>query len=686
MPKYMIQKHDASHLHYDFRLEVDGVYKSWAIPKTVPTVSGVPTLAVPTPDHPMDYDLEGVIPEGEYGAGEVLLWDYGEYSLKDPIEEGKISFYLQGPRLEGYYTLVKTGANWLLLCHSAVDDVGTEISVLTGRTLAEIAVGAPFKPQLAKLVSTIPQGDPWVYEPKLDGYRILAYRSGDDVKLYTRRGQDWTDKYPYLVKVLKEKSWSGWLDGELVVGDSFNDTQNSRGDLVYHVFDKPDVPGGLEERKAYLYKAFKHGRTVRPVRHMTRPFDPCEQGYEGLIAKNRNAEYQPGRRDAWTKFKCKLGQEFVIMGYTEGAGKRSGMIGSLLVGYYEDGELIYAGKVGTGFTDEEAYQLYDLLSEHKLDDSPLRGQVRVKPLYVAEVEFMEWTSSSKLRHPTFKGLREDKLPVEVFRERPLTHPNRVVFPVANLTKYGLAAYYASVADRMMPELVGRPLTLLRCPNGVDGECFYQRNVGPGAVPPGLKVITMDGKDYYTLASKEGLESLAQMNVAEIHPWNVRGGNPNPDRMVFDLDPSDGVEWAQVVRVANSIKEELDLMGLKSYVKTSGNKGLHIIVPIEPIYPVGVVNEEARFIAERVCHKNRECTASPHMGARKNRVFVDWLRNGEGATTVAAWSTRARPDATVSAPIDWEDLPNVRGDSFNVHNVLDLPGWGTLVNQIVGALI
>jgi bifunctional non-homologous end joining protein LigD len=525
----------------------------------------------------------------------------------------------------------------------------------------------------------------YVFEPKYDGIRLLASRDTEasNVRLYTRTGRDVTADHPYVAKVLGEKKWSGWVDGELVYGDTFQETQNKAGKPTYWVFDKPDHLGDLEARKQSLKYAFRGSRTVKVVPHSSKPFDPCAQGMEGLVAKDPTCRYKPGARSScWLKYKCKNEQEFVIAGYTEGTGKRKGMVGALLLGYYQDGALRYAGKVGTGMDEVLAASLFGVLKEQEVGstqfvDGPQKGRW-VDPKLVAQVEFMEWTSAGRIRQGSFQGLRDDKPATEIVREQLMTHVTKLLFPNADVDKAGLAKYYAQVADRMVPELVNRPLTLLRCPDGVDKACFFQRNVGPGAVPPGLKVIEVDGTEHYALASAEGLQSLAQLNVAEIHPWTSRGDN-NPDRLVFDLDPSDNVDWSQTVRTAGSIRAKLADHGLEAYVKTSGNKGLHIIVPIEPTHSWNEVREYARSVAEEVAAESgKEATASPHGAARRNKVYIDWLRNDKGATTVAAWSTRARSDATVSVPVEWDDLENVRPDQFDVHTAPAQPNvWSEI---------
>jgi bifunctional non-homologous end joining protein LigD len=698
----MIQTHDADRagMHTDFRLfdEKSGVYRSWAIPKGMPITKGQRVLAVPQPDHDPDYMLEGTFEPGEYGAGTVLLYDQGEWSEKDPQENNKISFILEGDRLSGVWTLVKpaVGKDWLMVCTSASKKPGwgDDQSVLSGRTLSEIAEDGPWKPMLAKLVPYIPDATlgSYIYEPKLDGYRAIARRKGASVQLFSRAGKDISARHPRVIKALEALTWDGVLDGEITYGDTFQDTQRREGAVRYNLFDKPDQLGTLLERKETLKTLFKGSRVIKVVPHKTKPFDPCAQNLEGLIAKDPNSQYKPGARGPeWLKYKCKNRQEFIVAGFTEGSGKKRGMIGSLLLGYYSDGIVRYAGSVGTGLGDDAAVELFNslsqkLVSESPLSDGPQRGRW-VNPELVVEVEFLEWTNDGRLRQPVVLGVRDDKNPHEVTREQAMTHVTKILFPEAEVDKAELAKYYAQVADRMLPELKDRPLTLYRCPNGVENDCFFQRYALSGIVPKGLEVVEIDGKKYYSVKDAEGLRSLTQLNVVEIHTWNTRGNQP--DRVVFDLDPGDEVEWSQLTEVAYKVRDKLAEQGTKSFVKTSGNKGVHIFVPVEE-----VSSSEARLFAQQVAEAvvrdiPDKATTTPSKRSRTGRVYIDWLRNDLGATTVAPWSTRARSDAPVSTPINWDDLPNVRGDSFNTNTAPQAAdAWATLTSmaQTLGTLL
>jgi len=703
MPHYMIQTHDADRagMHTDFRLfdEEAGVYRSWAIPKGLPTTKGQRVLAVPQPDHARDYMLEGTFEPGEYGAGTVMLYDQGEWSEKDPQEDNKISFILEGDRLSGVWTLIKpaVGKDWLMVCTSASKKPGwgDDQSVLSGRTLSEISEDGPWKPMLAKLVPYVPDATlgSYIYEPKLDGYRATARREGESVRLFSRTGKDISTRHPRVVKALEALAWEGVLDGEITYGDTFQDTQRQEGAARYNLFDKPDHPGTLLERKEVLTNLFKGSRTIKVVSHKAKPFDPCAQGLEGLVAKDPNSHYKPGARGPeWLKYKCKNKQELVVAGFTEGSGKKRGMVGSLLLGYFSDGILRYAGKVGTGLSDGEATELFTTLNERVIDhspfsDGPKRGHW-VNPELVVEVEFLEWTNDGRVRQPTIQGVRDDKNPYEVVREQAMTHVTKVLFPTAEVDKAELAKYYAQVADRMLPELRDRPLTLYRCPDGVENDCFFQRYASSGEVPKGLEVVEIDGMQYYTVKTAEGLRSLTQLNTVEIHTWNTRGGQS--DRIIFDLDPGDDVEWSQLTEVAYKVRDRLAERGLTSFVKTSGNKGVHIFVPIEE-----TDSSEARMFAQQIAEEVAltdlpdKATATPSKRSRAGKVYIDWLRNDVGSTTVAPWSTRARSDATVSTPINWDDLPNVRGDSFNINIAPQaVDAWATITTmaQTFGSLL
>ncbi len=793
---YVIQKHDATRLHYDFRLELDGVLKSWAVPKGPSLDPAEKRLAVEVEDHPLEYGgFEGVIPRGEYGGGTVVLWDRGRWrpqgdAGKD-LAAGKLKFELEGEKLSGGWNLVRLRGregedgrtNWLLIKeddeqarpHSQGDVLEERPeSVISGRSIDEVAarrdrvwrsgraektkparapakaksghkarVGAapelPSEPQLATLVDEPPRGEEWLHEIKLDGYRVLARWDGERPQLFTRHALDWTDRFPAVAAALtKLPAESALLDGEIVAltadgKPSFQALQRAlregKGELTYFVFDLLHLDGRdlavqpLRERKARLASllAKARGTTLRYSDHVEgRGLDfhrsACKLGLEGMVSKRADAPYRPGRSRDWLKIKCGRRQEAVIGGFSEPSGTRSGL-GALLLGVMEGGKLRYAGKVGTGF---DAATLRDLRArlgkleraKPPFDPAPPRAEVRgahwVQPRLVAEVSFAEWTEDGRMRQASFQGLREDKKPAEVRREEPaeaappppakprpaasgkkakagrgrgdgpagvaLTHPDRVLYPEQGLTKLDLARYYEKVADWVLPHVAGRPLSVVRCPDGSTGQCFYQKHPHQGATSPLLSVpIREDDGDeapYLYIEDLAGLVTLVQIGALEIHPWGSRvAAVETPDRLVLDLDPDPKLPWATLVAAARLVRDRLAEHGLESWVKTTGGKGLHVCAPLSGKTSWDDLRAFAREIAEGLAREAPERFLSKaSKAARAGKIFVDWLRNGRGATAVAPYSTRARAGATVATPLTWEELGRARPGRFTVETV------------------
>lgn len=807
---FVVQKHDASHLHYDFRLELDGVLKSWAVPKGPCLDPKQKRLAVHVEDHPVEYGgFEGIIPQGEYGGGTVLLWDRGEWEpVGDPRQgyrEGKLKFKLDGEKLHGGWMLVRRGGkdsddrNWFLIKErdsaarslSEGDPLAEQpLSVATGRDLDEIAaqkdrvwgssngkshsakpakrqaapakakrsrrvtvrparlVGAKrgkppneFWPQLATLVNEAPDGDRWLHEIKFDGYRMICRKSGRKVEFTTRNQLSWTSKLPHLVQAAAELPLKdGLLDGEVVALDaegksSFAALQTAfregRSDqLVYFVFDLLylngyDLTGApLEERKrqlAALLQAVDPNGPIRLAEHIAGDgpqfFEQARKlGLEGIVSKRRDGAYVAGRSHDWLKIKCAQRDEFVIGGYTDPSGARTGF-GALLLGYHQAGQFRYAGKVGTGFNEKTLADLLRRLSpleqsrspfdDFKQRTGPARKAHWVKPKLVAEIAYSNWTNDGRLRHPTYQGLREDKAAKEVVRDKPLdvkqatqspagkksraaassrskeatavegvrmTHPEKVLYPEQGITKRDLAEYYLSVADWILPQLANRPLVLVRCPDGREGECFYQKHPGPGA-PKELRQIPIREKSkptkYVVVDDKAGLVALAQTSALEIHAWGSRADElEKPDRLIFDLDPDPSVTWPKVVESALQIREFLEHLGLESFLKTTGGKGLHLVVPILRRHEWDEAKSFCQAVAQAVVAADPgRYTSNMSKAARSGKIFIDYLRNGRGATSVAPYSTRARVGATVSTPITWEELtPQLHSDHFTVASV------------------
>lgn len=772
---FVVQKHDARNLHFDFRLELDGVLLSWAVPKGPSLDPSVKRLAMEVEPHPLEYGgFEGTIPRGEYGGGTVMVWDRGTWVPEgDPhqaLAKGHLSFSLQGERLKGAWHLVRTRGRandghgnrdakpWLLFKSrdAAASEADTLLadepnSVLTGRSFDEIAaeVGEhdeppdsekrakkknkrvrsaaklpeALAPELATLVDEAPSGDDWVHELKFDGYRILARVEGGAVTLLTRNGKDWTDRMPSLRATLEDLDVdSAFLDGELVALDDqglsdFQALQNSlkagQDDaLVYYAFDLPFGPDGdlrerpLVERKSVLREllAKSESRLAGRVRFSAHVVgsgpeffeNACKLGLEGTIAKRAASSYQSGRGKDWLKIKCGQRQEFTIVGYTQPSGSRSGF-GALLLGTRREGELTYAGKVGTGFSQASLDDLHAKLAPLAVREPPVinpprgadaRGVQWVKPELVAEISFTEQTKEGLLRHPSFQGLREDKPAQEVnmetavsidtrktsSRKFPITNPNKVLFPAQGITKQELLDYYAVVATRMLPHVQNRPLTLVRCPNGYGKPCFFQKHPGSAAIK-GLRSIPIREKEgkspYSVLDDAQGLFALVQLGALEIHTWGSRADDfEHPDLLVFDLDPDPSVDYSAVIAGARAVREVFEHAGLETFVKTTGGKGLHVCVPIEP----ELSWDEAKDFTSRVAHAISERSpglyvATQSKAKRKGKTFIDYLRNGRGATFVAPYSTRAREGAPIAVPLEWDELsPKLPPDHFNLRNV------------------
>jgi bifunctional non-homologous end joining protein LigD len=792
---FVIQEHKARRLHFDFRLELDGVLKSWAVPKGPSLDPGEKRLAVEVEDHPLDYGgFEGVIPEGQYGGGTVLLWDRGTWVPADPDPaaahaKGMLKFELRGEKLHGNWALVRMGGkaarerrpNWLLVKErdeAAVPQSGDAVvmdnplSVETGRSLEAIAedrdrvwdsgkgettprhppdhirgarkgrIPGNLKPQLATPATAAPAGPDWVHEIKYDGYRLFADIEHGEVRLITRNGLDWTGKFPELARAFAQLPVeTALIDGELVhlAADgttNFSGLQNAiatgkTGTLNFFAFDLLQRDGwdltqaSLEDRKAALadiippdaagmlrYSDHQQGHGPAVLRQAS------SLGLEGIVSKRRDAAYRSGRGGAWLKVKCRNREEIVVIGFTDPEGKREGF-GALLAGYYDpSGTLRYAGRVGTGFSAERLADLrkrFDTLSVKDPPvilpkEAPRKGVHWVRPALVAEVEFAGWTADQILRHASFQGLREDKRAREVVYDpgklpavepgtthmRPstpdtdiaprardgsmmfegvrLTHPDRVLYSGEALTKLDLARYYQAVAEWVVPHLAHRPLTLVRCPGGQGKPCFYQKHLGKGAPEViGHIDITEDGETvaYPVIEDLAGLVGLVQMNVIELHPSGAGVDKlDTPDRITFDLDPDEGLAWPRVTEAAIDIRDALRAIGLESFAKTTGGKGLHVVVPLQPRLGWDEVKAFTKWVADSfVAQSPERFTANQAKRARHGRIYIDYLRNSRGATAIGAYSPRARPGATVSTPLFWEEVENgVRPDGFTVTTV------------------
>ncbi|MDR6536576.1 DNA ligase D [Variovorax soli] len=602
-------------------------------------------------------------------------------------------------------------------------------------SMPEGAVKGPMPMKLAPVLATLvdkppPRPDEWLFEIKFDGYRLLARIDDHGVRLITRNGHDWSARIPHLVEALtRMKLKPGWLDGEIVVvGEGgktdFQALQNAfdsakTRDIVYFLFDVPyydghDLTGVPLEARRELLKALL-AKAPAPIR-LSEVFEAppgdivlsaCKLGLEGIIGKRRQSTYSSRRSPDWIKLKCSRRQEFVIGGYTDPQGSRTGF-GGLLVGVHDDkGELVYAGKVGTGFDDKLLRELLKRMQALATDERPFKEKTAddrrahwVKPVLVAEVTFSEWTSGGHIRHPVFKGLRTDKPAKAIIREKAVaptgadleqavphtlppklrvSNPERVIDPASRLTKVELVRYYGLIAPLMMEHLKGRPISLVRAPTGIAGELFFQKHLDKGQMP-GVRQLDpalWPGHDQLLeVATPEGLLSAAQMNVVEFHTWNaVKTSIGKPDRMTFDLDPGTGVDWPTMQQAAEVVRLFLNELGLLSFCKTSGGKGLHVVVPIRKQHDWDTVKDFSEAIVRHLARTLPALfVAKSGPRNRVGRIFIDYLRNGFGATTICAWSARARPGLGVSVPVEWEEVPRLTGGAQwtvqNIHTRLD----------------
>jgi len=775
---FVVQKHAASRLHYDFRLELDGVMVSWAVPKGPSFDPKEKRMAVHVEDHPISYSsFEGTIPPKQYGAGTVIVWDNGTWEpVGDPragLAAGKLVFRLHGQKLGGLWELVKIAKGgerqepWILFKKKdAFARAHAEYDVITalpdsviakplkspGREAAAPAakragkapgpprparksvLPAEIKPQLATLVAGVPAGGEWLFEIKFDGYRLMARFDKRKVALITRGGHDWSARMPTLVQELAGLGLhASFLDGEIVVlGDDgapdFNALQNAfdRGQgaehIVFFVFDVPFFEGhDLRElpllQRRQLLRDFLAEKATDHVRFSDNfEADPasllrsaCQMQMEGVIAKRADAPYVSRRSETWLKLKCKLRQEFVICGYTDRT-DRTDQVGSLLLGIHDDrGKLVSVGSVGTGWSSEEASDLKQRLLPLAAATSPFdKGDPRpgrwsrrkagserwVKPRLLAEVSFAEWTPDDQIRHASFIGLRDDKPAKVIVRERPrqfgtsaappggraggsaaasvkVSHGERVIDAATGATKLDLVRYYESVAQFILPHLKGRPCSLVRGPTGVGGELFFQKH----GEKIGISGITELPEDLWPghaalleIGSAQALAGAAQMNVIEFHTWNSTAKNiDRPDRMVFDLDPGEGTTWEQVQEAATLVRAMLDALGLQAWLKTSGGKGLHVVVPLAPRYDYETVKGFSQAIVQHLARTiPARFVAKSGPSNRVGKLFVDYLRNGHGATTAVAFSARARPGLGVSMPVAWDDLGQLKsGSQWNI---------------------
>lgn len=770
--RFVVQHHAARRDHFDFRLEWNGALLSWAVPKGPSYNTRDRRLAVRVEDHPLEYrNFEGTIPKGEYGGGVVMLWDEGYWEPQEGIDvdeglrNGSLKLILTGKRLRGRWALIRmkakdgeTGNNWLLLKekdeHAKTSDGISEytVSIRTGRTMTEIEKGRdekvtrnPFNKtdvQLARLVNTVPEGGDWLYELKYDGYRIIAFIEGSNVRLISRNGNDYTGRFQDVAHSLADwaAARSMILDGEMVVTDAEGRTdfqalqsymkKPGGKNLTYIVFDLLALDGAdirerrLIDRKETLEALLKNSPdNIQYSEHVRGKgkesfIAACKGNFEGIVGKKADSAYSGTRNGDWIKLKCDKRQEFVIGGYTLSDKKISG-VSSLLLGVYEGKELVYAGRAGTGFTGRAVKELEEKFEGLKRQGSPFKHTPKTRknekitwlePELVAEIKFAGWTDDYLLRQASFKGLRIDKEPWEITRETEdpnssmespeagtgalagtapsagtaadslfingikITNPEKVIYKEPKITKADVVRYYERVSERMIPYAGHRILSIVRCPKGISGSCFYKKHPGPdnkGIVTIPVKNGSGEEENYFYIEDASGLIFEAQMGTIEFHTWGSRTENlEKPDVMVFDLDPDEGMDLETVRLGVRDIKNVLDQLSLVSYLKTSGGKGYHVVVPFYPSVGWDVFYEFARRIAEVLEHKWPErYTSNVRKSKRTNKIFIDWIRNGRGATSIAPYSLRARKGAKVSMPITWDELVSVAPDGVDMEYAL-----------------
>ena len=779
--RFVVQKHWARSLHYDFRLEFEGTLKSWAVPKGPSLDPQVKRMAVEVEDHPLSYgDFEGVIPARQYGAGRVIVWDSGVWlptgDAAQGFKDGKLKFEVRGHKLQGRWTLVRMRGDgekqvaWLLIkehdeherpsldyditmalpdsvctpgneqvtpVKRAVTAVAKKVKAPATDQHAKLPAGAfkaslPVKlsPQLATLADAPPEHGEWLYELKFDGYRLMARLGDASVNCFTRNGHDWTAKLPQLAQSLSALNLEGtWLDGEIVVlnDQGIPDFQmlqkafeapsqgGATAAITYYVFDLPFFQGydlrgvALSQRRDLLEKLLDR-QTTGNIR-FSAAFDApskdlmlsaCKLGLEGLIGKRADSPYESRRSTSWIKLKCGKRQAFLICGYTDPKGARTGL-GALLLGHLDDsGKLQYAGKVGSGLNEKTLAELTRALRKLSTRASPFTGKPPmagkphwVKPTLLADVSFAEWTNTGRIRHGVFRGLLDEKKSQASLPDTPfmktiakhaltgstshaaqvilpaslrLTHPERIIDAKSGLTKLDMVKHYALVAPVMLPHLKGRPVSLLRAPAGVTGELFFQKHAKALEIP-GIKLLSeaLDPghASLLEITNVAGLLSAAQMNTLEFHTWNgVATLIAKPDRMIFDLDPGEKVAWPDIQEAALLVRTLLEVLDLQAFIKTSGGKGLHVVVPLKKLHDWDTVKGLSQAVVQHLAKTiPQKFVAKSGPKNRVGKIFVDYLRNGFGATTISAWSARARPGLGVSVPIAWDEL---QGLSSSAH--------------------
>lgn len=734
--KFVIQYHEARAKRYDFRLENKGVLLSWAVPKGPSLCPKDKRLAIMVEDHPLDYaNFEGTIPKGEYGGGTVMIWDEGTWAPFGNVERGlragQLKFEVFGKRIFGKFVLIKLEKdNWLLIkekdefCKKTSGISAFKTSIKTGRTISQIEKGekilAPFKwaePMLCLLQESVPKGEEWVYEVKHDGYRMICFLEGGKAELYSRNHTSFNKKFPTILRALESffSSKQVVLDGEVILADEdgksdFGALQRAIKSkrvegLCYVVFDILALDGEdlrglpLLERKKILEKVLKGAPSeILACQFVSgdgeKYFSAAKKiGLEGIVAKKKNSKYTGLRDGNWVKVKCYMRQEFAICGFSKKKGGKS--LSSLILGAVENGKFVYVGRAGTGFSERDASALLKKFKSLLSKKNPFKVKIEeekdekiffLKPELVAEVQFVSFTKDGLLRQASFKGLREDKTPLQVELEKPskkddkvvvcgveISSPNRVVFKDKKIKKIDVAYYYDKVYERIAPFLENRILSVVRCHDGNMKNCFFKKH--PDSISEGTEEIFVSGEEekekYFYVTNKRGLISEVQLGTIEFHPWGSTVKNlEKPDVMVFDLDPDEKLGLEEVRRGVMDLKKILDQLSLKAFLKTSGGKGYHVVVPFIASANWEKFYEFSRNIATLMENRWPErYTTNVRKNKRKGKIFVDFLRNNRGQTSVCPYSLRARKGGKVSAPISWSELYKISPNEIDIDSML-----------------
>jgi bifunctional non-homologous end joining protein LigD len=711
-PVFVVQRHRARRLHYDLRLEREGVLASWAVPKGIPLQAGERHLAVHVEDHPLEYaDFEGEIPVGQYGAGTVEIWDRGTYELVEEKRDGGLTVRLAGARLQGVWTLVPARLdgkqeNWLLL--------------------RKDAAGSPavYAPMLATAADRLPTGPEWVFEPKWDGFRAIATIAGSVATLRSRNDNDLTERFAQVARSLPAavRSAHAVLDGEICALDergrsSFSALQRGDTDAAFVAFDLLELDGmqihelPLSDRRDRLERLLQQGSRALILSPQFEDGASLlgaarEQGLEGVVAKRRDSPYLPGRRSAeWRKVKLRARQELVVAGWTRGQGRRESGFGALVLGVWEEGRLRWAGNVGAGFTDAEVERVLRLLRPLARDRCPFAEPPRmprvrerdlqwVEPVLVAEIEFAEWTREGRLRASVYLGLREDKVASGVRRERApvpaelakgrrvlrLSNLDKPFWPDEGITKGDLLSYYREIAHVLVPHLRNRPFTMKRYPDGWQGKSFYQKDA-PSHMPAWIRrapfpASTREGErrtiEYALVNDELALLWMVNMGCIDMHAWTSRADRPErPDWVLFDLDPSADSGFPETIEVALLVRQTLDLLELESFPKTSGSRGIHILVPIARRHTYEETREFAAIVAATIARAAPDLATTEWTKAKRRGVLIDANQNGPGRTTATVYSVRPRAGAPVSTPLTWDEVrPGLDPETFTMDEALD----------------